>query len=105
MIGSRGDGWTLVAGGGGGEAFAFVQRPLHGRGKGPGAWGPGDWLRHIPPDQAKCTLSQWGNFSSRPRPNRKSSFFLSSLRAVVWKAERREDEREAIEFVHLVLDL
>lgn len=26
-------------GGSGGEAFAFVQRPLHGRGKGPGASG------------------------------------------------------------------
>lgn len=32
-----GDGWTLVAGGGREEAFAFVQRPLQGRGIGMGA--------------------------------------------------------------------
>lgn len=36
---------------------------------------------------------------------KKNQFFLSSLRTLVWKVERKEEEKRAVEFVHLVLDL
>lgn len=104
-MGSRGDGWT-----GGRVAVEGRLLPLS-RGL---CLGEGRDLEHrgqvIGSDTSHLTkpnalLSQWGNFPSRPRSTRKRPFCVSSLRAVVWKAERREDEREAVELVHLVLDL
>lgn len=104
-IGSLGDGWILVAGVEGRPLPLFRGLCLGEEWE----WNTGSgWLdltHYTFPDQVKCISSQWGNFPSRLLSNRRNQFFSSNLGVVVWKVERKGEERGAVAFVHLVLNL